>query len=43
MSNIEGNVDKVALLGLKEILEKSYQYTTKQLYSELRRVGYGKS
>ena len=41
MLNIEGNVDKDALPELQGILEKSYDYTTKRLYSELRKTGYG--
>lgn len=39
---VEGNVDKNALPDLKVLLEKSYQYTSKQLYSELKRIGYSK-
>ena len=41
--NVEGNVDKDALPGLQNILEKSYDYTAKRLYSELRKTGYGMS
>ena len=36
---VEGNVDKDALPGLQEILEKSYQYTSKQIVKDARKVG----
>lgn len=39
---VDGNVDKNTLPELKVLLEESYQYTSKQLYSELKRVGYSK-
>ena len=37
--NVEGNVDRDALPGLQEILEKSYQYTSKQIVKDARKVG----
>lgn len=37
--NVEGNVDRDALPDLQTILEKSYKYNTKQLHSELQRIG----
>lgn len=36
---VNGNVDRDALPGLQTILEKSYQYTSKQLMYELRKNG----
>lgn len=36
---VEGNVDRDALPGLQEILEKSYQYTSKQIVKDARKVG----
>lgn len=36
---VEGNVDKDVLPGLQEILEKSYQYTSKQIVKDARKVG----
>ena len=39
IENVEGNLDKSALPGLQEILEKSYQYTSKQIVKDARKVG----
>ena len=36
---VEGNVDKAALPGLEDILKRSYEYTTKQMIKEARKVG----
>lgn len=36
---VEGNVDKDALPGLKDILEKSYNYTADKLYKDAGKVG----
>lgn len=38
--NVEGNVDKEALPELKDILKKSYEYTSKQLSKEYAKLGY---
>lgn len=37
---VDGNVDRDALPGLQEILEKSYQYTTQKQYADLKKIGY---
>lgn len=37
--NVEGNVDKDALPGLEDILKRSYEYTSKQMVKEARKVG----
>ena len=37
---VDGNVDKDALPGLQEILEKSYRYTTQKQYGDLKKIGY---
>ena len=37
--NVEGNVDKNALPELKEILKQSYEYTTKEIARDARKVG----
>lgn len=37
--NVEGNVDKDALPGLEDILKRSYEYTSKQMIKEARKVG----
>ena len=37
---VDGNVDKDALPGLQEILEKSYRYTTQKQYADLKKIGY---
>lgn len=36
---VEGNVDKDALPGLEDILKRSYEYTSKQMIKEARKVG----
>lgn len=36
---VNGNVDKDALPELQEILEQSYQYTSKKLTRETRKLG----
>lgn len=36
---VEGNVDKDALPGLEDILKRSYEYTSKQMVKEARKVG----
>ena len=38
--HVDGSVDKDALPGLQEILEKSYQYTTQKQYTDLKKIGY---
>ncbi len=38
--HVDGNVDKDALPGLQELLEKSYQYTTQKQYDDLKKIGY---
>ena len=37
---VDGNVDRDALPGLQEILEKSYRYTTQKQYGDLKKIGY---
>lgn len=37
--NVEGNVDKDALPGLEDILKRSYEYTSKQMVKEARKMG----
>ena len=37
--NVEGNVDKDALPGLEDILKRSYEYTSKQIVKEARKMG----
>ena len=37
---VNGDVDKEALPGLQEILEKSYHYTTQKQYADLKKIGY---
>ena len=36
--NVEGNVDKDALPELKDLLEKSYKYTSQKLHDELKKL-----
>lgn len=37
---VDGSVDRDALPGLQDILEKSYQYTTQKQYADLKKIGY---
>ena len=37
---VEGNVDRDALPGLQDILEKSYKYTTNQMQKDARKLGW---
>ncbi len=37
---VDGSVDRDALPGLQDILEKSYQYTTQKQYTDLKKIGY---
>ena len=40
---VNGSVDKDALPGLKELLEKSYDYTMQQAYKDAGKIGIKKS
>ena len=38
-SDVEGNLDKSAIPDLQEFMKKSYQYTSKQIVKDARKVG----
>ena len=39
IENVEGNLDKSAIPDLQEFMKKSYQYTSKQIVKDARKVG----
>ena len=40
---VEGNVDKDALPGLKDLLEKSYKYTSQRMFEDAKKTGMRRS
>lgn len=37
---VNGNVDKDALPGLRDLLQQSYEYTSQKMYKDLKKIGY---